>query len=250
MKSIVLIILVTLIILAIINRKTVKSALGKLGVRANGHIETMANNSAMTVEGARDYFNDAIQKKQDLLAEAESTFQTIAGKVSLREKERHDLQKELIGISQQIDACLDKNDEEGAKAWASKKASANHKIEAINSTLGELIKSRDQQDANRKAIEYELNKLKEEMEVTLFQLEADQEIISLHQGLNTSASSNESDKMLNKVREGARKTREMATGAQIAYDTSSTAQDRALEQTARDREAEEILAAAKARRNQ
>lgn len=249
MKSILLIVLVTVIIVAIINRKTVKSVLGKLSVRAHGHVETIANKSAMTVEGARDYFNNAIAEKQDLLAQAESSYRDIAGKVDVREKERYNLQKELIKISQEIEACLDRNDEEGAKAWASKKATANHKIQAINSVLSGLIASRDQQDANRKAIEYELNKLKEEKETTLFQLEADQEIISLHEGMNTVASNNESDKMLEKVREGARKAREMASGAQLAYDTSDTAQDRALEQAARDREAEDILAAAKARRN-
>lgn len=54
--------------------------------------------------------------------------------------------------------------------------------------------------------------------------------------------------MLERVREGAKKTRERAAGAQIAYDTSAKAQDRRLEAQARNREADELLAEMKRKR--
>ena len=54
--------------------------------------------------------------------------------------------------------------------------------------------------------------------------------------------------MLERVREGAKKTREHAAGAQIAYDTSAQAQDRRLEAQSRNREADELLAEMKRRR--
>ena len=79
-------------------------------------------------------------------------------------------------------------------------------------------------------------------------MEADQQIIRLHEGMNTSASTSESDHMLERVREGAKKTRERAAGAQIAYDTSAQAQDRRLEAQSRNREADELLAEMKRRR--
>lgn len=75
-----------------------------------------------------------------------------------------------------------------------------------------------------------------------------QQIIELHEGMNASASSSESDHMLERVREGAKKTRERAAGAQIAYDTSAKAQDRRLEAQARNREADELLAEMKRKR--
>ena len=59
--------------------------------------------------------------------------------------------------------------------------------------------------------------------------------------MNAAASSNENDKMLERVREGARKTRERAAGAQIAYDSSSEAMDRRIEAQERNREADELL---------
>lgn len=75
------------------------------------------------------------------------------------------------------------------------------------------------------------------------------QIISLHEGMNASASTNESDRMLERVREGAKKTRERAAGAQIAYDTSTEAMDRRMETQERNRAADEVLAEMKRRRN-
>ena len=72
-------------------------------------------------------------------------------------------------------------------------------------------------------------------------MEADQQIIRLHEGMNTEASTSESDRMLERVREGAKKTRERAAGSQIAYDTSATAQNRRLEAAEREREAQNVL---------
>lgn len=245
MKSILAIICFVLIILAIINRNMLKQII----VKFRGRTEEIANRDAMTPEGARDYYNNAIREKQDLYTKAEKAYAEIAGKLSEREKERYNLQKEAIDIRNNMNACLDKNDEDSAKAWAIKLATTNQKVETLNSVIAELTKTRDEQDKNRKAIEYEYKSLKDEMERTIFQIEADQQIISLHEGMNASASSNESDRMLDKVREGARKTRERAVGAQLSYETSDSAQTRALEQSARDREADEILAQAKRQRS-
>lgn len=52
---------------------------------------------------------------------------------------------------------------------------------------------------------------------------------------------NESDRMLERVREGAKKTRERAEGSKIAYDSSAQANDRRLENSERERNARQIL---------
>lgn len=120
--------------------------------------------------------------------------------------------------------------------------------DTLKDTIEEFKKAKDQQDEIRKAVKQELDELKEEKERTIYQMEADQQIIQLHEGMNASASSSESDHMLERVREGAKKTRERAAGAQIAYDTSAKAQDRRLEAQARNREADELLAEMKRKR--
>ena len=48
-----------------------------------------------------------------------------------------------------------------------KKATANQKIEVLNSTIEELKKAKDQQDEIRKGIKAELDALKEEMQSTI-----------------------------------------------------------------------------------
>ena len=156
------------------------------------------------------------------------------------------MKKELMKIDKSINDCLDANDENGARQYAMKKITVQQKIDTLKDTIEEFKKAKDQQDEIRKAVKQELDELKEEKERTIYQMEADQQIIQLHEGMNASASS--SDHMLERVREGAKKTRERAAGAQIAYDTSAKAQDRRLEAQARNREADELLAEMKRKR--
>lgn len=56
--------------------------------------------------------------------------------------------------------------------------------------------------------------------------------------LNTN---NESDRMLERVREGARKTRERAEGSRIAYDSSAQTNERRPANSERERNARQIL---------
>lgn len=87
----------------------------------------------------------------------------------------------------------------------------------------------------------DLTALKEEKERTIYQLEADQQIIQIHQSMDSLATNNESERMLERVREGANKTRERANGSKIAYETSAEANDRRLGKSTREREAQELL---------
>lgn len=97
-----------------------------------------------------------------------------------------------------------------------------------------------QKDIRDQAAE-ELQKLKEEKEQVLFQMEADSQIIELHQSMDSLNTNNESDRMLERVREGARKTRERAEGSRIAYDSSAQANERRLANSERERNARQIL---------
>lgn len=188
------------------------------------------------------------EKKETLYGDAERSYVEIAGKLDESEKEQYHLKKELMKIDKSINDCLDANDENGARQYAMKKITIQQKIDTLKDTIEEFKKAKDQQDEIRKAVKQELDELKEEKERTIYQMEADQQIIQLHEGMNASASSSESDHMLERVREGAKKTRERAAGAQIAYDTSAKAQDRRLEAQARNREADELLAEMKRKR--
>lgn len=236
-QTIVVLALVIILIVVLVNG----DLLEKIVIKIRGRTEQVVRDDAATTTGASDYFNNAILEKEKLLQNAERSFAEIAGKLEESEKSQYLLKKEMMSIDKEINAALDEDNEEKAKTYAMKKATANQKIEVMKTTIEELKTAKEQQDSIRKSIKAELDALKEEKERTLFQMEADQQIIALHEGMNTDASSNESDKMLERVREGAKKTRERAAGSQIAYETSDTAQNRRLENESREREAQEIL---------
>lgn len=220
----------------------------QLLVKYRGRTEEMARQDAAEPEGAKDYFNNAIREKEILYGNAERSFIEISGKLDEAEKEQYHLKKDLMKINKSIEDCLDANDEAGARQYATRKITADQKINTLSETIEEFKKAKAQQEEIRNAIKTELDELKEEKERTIFQLEADQQIIKLHEGMNTSASSSESDHMLERVREGAKKTRERAAGSQIAYDTSATAQNRRLDEQERNREANQLLEEMKRRR--
>lgn len=87
----------------------------------------------------------------------------------------------------------------------------------------------------------EVQKLKEEKDRTIFQLQADNQIIELHELMDKVAANSESDRMLEKVREGANKTRERAAGSRIAYESSVDAQTIRAEQNARQQSAQNLV---------
>ena len=144
-------------------------------------------------------------------------------------------------VSQQITACLDENNEEEALQYARKKATLENKINVLKTTIDEMKDAQNHQKEVRDQVAEELQKLKEEKEQVLFQMEADNQIIELHQSMDELNTNRESDRMLERVREGAKKTRERAEGSRIAYDSSAQANERRLETAERDRNARQIL---------
>lgn len=221
----------------------------QLVIKFRGRTEEVVRQDASTPEGAKDYFNNAIREKETLYSQADRSFTEIAGKLDEAQKEQYLLKKDLMKIDKSINDCLDSGDDDTARQYAMKKITIQGKIDTLKETIEEYEKAKAQQDEIRSAIKQELDELKEEKECTVYQMEADQQIISLHEGMNASASTSESDRMLERVREGAKKTRERAAGAQIAYDTSTEAIDRRMEAQARNREADDLLAEMKRRRN-
>lgn len=83
---------------------------------------------------------------------------------------------------------------------------------------------------------------------TLFQLQAANQQIQLHEAIDDIASSNESDRMLEHVREGVTKAQERATGSRIAYESSMATQERRAEQRAREDAARQLVEDAKRKR--
>lgn len=239
-------IILTIVIIGFILNKTFFK---QLVIKFRGRTEEMVRQDAATPEGATDYFNNAIREKETLYSNAERSYIEISGKLDETEKEQYHLKKELMKIDKLINDYLDANDENSARQYVLRKITIQQKIDTLKETIEEFKKAKAQQEEIRNAVKQELDELKEEKERIIYQMEADQQIIRLHEGMNTSASTSESDHMLERVREGAKKTRERAAGAQIAYDASTQAQDRRLEAQSRNREADELLAEMKRRRS-
>lgn len=244
LQTILLVVLLIIVAICIINKNILK----QVAIKIRGRSEQIARDDAATTSGASDYFNNAILEKQNLYSNAEKSFAEIAGKLDESEKDLYQLRKDMMKIDKDINSALDRNDDELATQLAMKKVTIDNKIDVLKTTIEELKKAKSQQEEIRKAIKSELDSLKEEKERTLFQMEADQQIIALHEGMNTAASSNESDRMLERVREGARQTRERAAGAQTAYETSTDTLERRAEQASRQQSAKEIVEEMKRKR--
>lgn len=218
------------------------TAFGKqIRVKFRGRTDEVMRQDAQTPEGARDYYNAAIREKEDFYNKASSTYADISGKCDTAEKDLYQANKDIMRVTQQINACLDEKKEDEAMQYAMKKATLENKIKVLKDTIEEMKDAQAHQKEIRDQAAEELQKLREEKEQVLFQMEADSQIIELHQSMDSLNMNNESDRMLERVREGAKKTRERAEGSKIAYDSSAQANDRRLENSERERNARQIL---------
>lgn len=235
-------IFITIVLIILISLILFLTPFGKqLRIKLRGRTDEIMRQDAQTPEGAKDYYNVAIREKEEFYNKALATYAEISGKLETAQKDLYQANKDIMRVTQQINACLDDNKEDEAMQYAMKKSTLENKINVLKDTIEEMKEAQLHQKEIRDQISEELQKLKEEKEQVIFQMEADSQIIKLHQSMDNLNINNESERMLERVREGARKTRERAQGSRIAYDSSSQANDRRMENSERERNARQII---------
>lgn len=218
----------------------------RIRLRASGTADEIVSKDASTPEGAKAYYNTAIAKKEEDYKKAHSIYAQMLGKIENYEAQLLTLKKENMQLDINVNSCVEKNDDEGAKVYLTRQQEVTEKITIIKEALKELRENAILQDETLKNMFDELNKLKSEKETAILTLETAQVTKSLQA---TSVSSNEEDKMLEKVRDGIKKTKEEADGNKIAYESSSSVQQKRLDKRMKDDEIQKKLDALKAAKN-
>lgn len=236
--------LVIIVILLIINKPFVAQLL----VKFRGRTEEVMNKDAMTPEGAADFYNAAIQEKEQNYRKANQLFVEVTGKLDAAEKDLYDVKKQIARLDQNINSAIDAGKDDDAMVFQMKKENLLVKTDTLKNMIGELKESKQHQQEVKDQMAKELDDLKQEKEKTIFELQANDQIIKLHESMNAATSSSETDRMLEKVRAGANKTREMATGSKIVYETSTDTVGRRAEQSAREEEARKKIEELKQKR--
>lgn len=236
-------IIVILVIAAVVFFTTTKTG-KRLKMRASGTVDEMISNDASTPSGVKAYYNSIISKKEDSYIKANSLYTQIEGKIQNYETQLRQLQKENMQMDLSVASCIDRNDDESAKAYLAKQQEVADKIETIKTTLKELKENRDVQKENLTALQEEIKSLKAEKDKAVFTLEAAETVKSLQSIPNTSTQ--EENKMLEKVREGVQKTKEQADGTRIAYENSADVQMKRLDKRMKDEELQKKLNSLKA----
>lgn len=237
-------VLVIVIILLLINKPFVAQLL----IKFKGRTEEVMNKDAMTPEGAADFYNAAIQEKEQNYRKANQLFVEVTGKLNAAEKDLYDVKKQIARLDQNINSAIDAGKDDDAMVFQMKKENLLVKADTLKNMIGELKESKQHQQEVKDQMAKELDDLKQEKEKTIFELQANDQIIKLHESMNAATSSSETDRMLEKVRAGANKTREMATGSKIAYETSTDTVERRAEQSAREEEARKKIEELKQKR--
>lgn len=220
------------------------TAFGKrLRLRVSGTADEAITKDASTVEGAKAYYNTAIAKKEVDYQNANSVLAQTLGKIKGYEDQLRSLKKENMQLDLNINECIDKNDDEGAKVYLNRQDDVVEKMEIIKAALSELKENATLQEEVIKALLDEVNDLKSEKENAVLTLETAQVTKSLKA---TSISSDEEDKVLEKVRDGVKKTKEEADGNKIVYESSAAVQQKRLDQKMRDEQIQKKLEQLKA----
>ena len=219
--------------------------LGKrLWLRAKGTADEMMIQDASTPEGAKAYFNSAIEAKTDVYREAVSTLGQMKGKAKTYEQQLHDCKKDRMKYNVDLQQCVDSGDDETARFCIGKMADIDDKIDILKDALSELNSNITVQEENVEALKDEIDALKVEKDKTILTLETSQTVMSLK--VDSGVAATEEDKMLEKVRDGAQKAKEAAVGHRIAFENSGAVQQKRLDQRMRDAEIESKLQELKA----
>lgn len=218
--------------------------LGKrLWLRAKGTADEALNQDASTPEGAKAYYNAAIEAKNEAWQNAVGTLGQMKGKAKTYEQQLRDFKKDRMKHDMSLRQCIDSGDDETAKIYIGKIDDLDDKIEIVKTALSELNDNIAIQEENADALREEVEALKAEKDKTILTLETSQTVMALK--VDSGVATTEEDKMLEKVRDGAQKAKEAATGHKIAYENSGAVQDKRLKQRTRDADIEAKLQALK-----
>lgn len=240
--AVLLVIVVLAILFFFLRTKTGK----RLKLRASGTAAEAISKDASTPEGAKAYYNVAIEKKEEDLAKANVIYTQMLGKISNYEDQIRGYKKNLMKTEININSCVEKNDDEGAKVYLKEQQDLEEKVAIIKDALTGLKENAKLQEETVKGIRTQLSDLKAEKDNAVLTLETVQVTKSLQ--ATTGVSSAEEDKMLEKVRDGIKKQKEAADGVKVAYENSTAVQKQRLDQKMKNEEIEKKLAELKAKK--
>lgn len=214
-------------------------------LRAAGTAEEVIQKDASTPEGAKAYYNVAIEKKEEDLQKANVIYQQMLGKISGYEDQLFHLRKDAMKADVNVNSCVDRGDDEGARVYLKEQQEINDKIDIIKNALKELKNNADIQKESVDSLQEQLKDLKAEKDNAVLTLETAQVTKSLQA---TDVSSSEEDKMLEKVRDGIKKQKEVADGAKVAYESSTSVQKQRLDKKMKNEEIDKKLQELKAKK--
>lgn len=240
--AVLLVIVVLAILFFFLRTKTGK----RLKLRASGTAAEAISKDASTPKGAKAYYNVAIEKKEEDLAKANVIYTQMLGKISNYEDQIRGYKKDLMKTEININSCVEKNDDEGAKVYLKEQQDLEEKVAIIKDALTGLKENAKLQEETVKGIRTQLSDLKAEKDNAVLTLETVQ-VTKLLQA-TTGVSYAEEDKMLEKVRDGIKKQKEAADGVKVAYENSTAVQKQRLDQKMKNEEIEKKLAELKAKK--
>lgn len=218
----------------------------RIRLRVSGTTEEIITKDASTLEGAKAYYNTAINKKEADYKKANSIYMQMLGKITTYDAQLRNLQKENMKLDLDIEACISKDDDNSAKIYLKRQQEIKEKIDIIKVSLKELRENSALQKETVDNIYNAWEELKSEKENAILTLETSQITKSLQ--VTPGIDLNEEDKMLEKVREGVRKTKEEAEGNKLAYESSSVVQQQRLDKRMKNEDVERKLQELKANR--
>lgn len=229
MVAVILIILIVAVIFLFTGTKTGKV----LKTRASGTASEMISKDASTPEGAKAYYNAAIDAKEEDYRKAEELRTQMLGKIKEYEIQLRELQKKSMQDALKTQQFIDQSNDDAAMMYLKSQQDAEKDIEVIKNAIKELKNNEARQGEIVNELKESCEKLKKERDNAVLTLETAQTTKSLQA---TSLSDRTEDKMLEKVRDGVRKTKEQADGVRISYDNSTEVQKKRLDKQSEEAE--------------
>lgn len=226
---------------------TIKKFGQRLWARMTGAVDEMMTQDASTPEGAAAYYNAAIESKTEQYGQAVATLGQMTGKVSTYEQQLRDYKKSKMQCELDVQKCINQGDDDAARLYLKKQSDIDDQIQILKQNLPELKANAELQQEVVDGLREEIEDLKAEKDKTILELETSQSVKALK--VDSYVGVTQEERMLEKVRDGVQKSKEEATGHRLAYENSTSVQQKRLDQRMKDADIEAKLQALKAKNN-
>ena len=196
----------------------------KVQVILKGTYNLFFKNIANTPEGAAMIYDEAIEESEKKYSKAVDALQSVGGSLMTQKEYKEELLRNQATMERQCEALVRQGNRDQALLLANRIQDILMAIDNSTKNIDNLAKSVAEAKELVGMTENELSSLKQEKKLIIENLKLNSQMVKAYNSLDELRKDTNVQKLLGYVREGAKETKEQASGARIVHESKASTQ--------------------------